>query len=235
MIRSIAILLFAFTIHLFAQSASPRMVKCRLVGFERAPGHPSHLYARSAVEGEFIKNRVSLSIDAVPVDYPVPANGALSFLEAGDEESAVVATARIPKNAKQLLLFLIPSDDAGRPIYKVLPIEESEKNTPVGGAFICNISKHNARVTMGEHKYKLPPGKSISISQPKVRNEYNMAPLSIELFGGERWVSLKDSTTRFSKRDRYFMFTYVKQNLKRPMVKIYQQSVAINTTGAEVR
>lgn len=233
MFRTIILISLTLAANLPGQGASPRIVKCRLVAFEKAAGSPTELYSRSLVKGELIKNQVSLSIDAVPVEYPVAENGKLVFLAAEDTESPVVATATLPKNASRFILLLIPSSTGGKSGYRIIPIEESAKNTPVGGAYICNISSTNARVTMGEFKYELLPGKSVSIAQPKKRDEYNMAPLSIQLSGNGKWVSVKDSTTRFSKRDRYFMFTYVKPKLNRPMVKIYQQSVAINTMPAD--
>ncbi|MEO8616835.1 MAG: hypothetical protein ABI600_16965, partial [Luteolibacter sp.] len=230
MLRSIVILGLAAATPAHAQDPAPRIVKCRLVAFEKPAESPPELFAAASSKGEFTRNTISLSIDAALVDYVVPASGKLAFRAAAAENSPVVATATIPEKADRVYLFLMPAAPGGTQLFRIIPVEESDKTTPEGGAFVCNISSHNSRVTMGEFKYELLPGKSVSVPQPTRLDEYNMAPLNIQLDGAEGWTAVKDSMTRFSKRERYFMFTYVEPKLGRPMVKIYQQVVPINTT-----
>ena len=229
MIRFISLLTLALSSFAFAQESPSRIVKCRLVAFEKADGVPTELFAATPNKGEFTRNTVSLTIDAIPVDYIVPASGKLSFLAAGSENSPVVATANIPDKASRVYLFLLPPAPGATQRFQIIPVEESEKTTPAGGAYFCNISGHNSRITMGEFKYELLPGKSVSVPQPERLDEYNMATLNIQLDGSQGWTHVKDSMTRFSKRERYFMFTYVDSKLKRPMVRIYQQVVPIET------
>ena len=209
--------------------AQTRPVACKLVCFAKVPNAPEILYTKTGKDGEFTPAPLSLSINTKPVDLFVGENGKISFLNGQAEDSAVVATATIPRNVKEAYLFMIPVAPGGTELFNVVILPQSEKTTPVGGAYFCNIAPSKVRMSVGEHKYELLPGKVVSIPQPAQRDKYNMVEMSLMMERENEWVSMKDNMTRFSSRDRYFVFTYLHPRYKRPMVKIYKQSVPVPT------
>ncbi len=200
-----------------------RHVSARLVYFEQSSGDPSDIFYNN--DGQFVKCTPSGSVGIAPVACPVDAAGKVVFTRTAALDQ-VVATANVPASISQaVFLFLRNSNPGKTAIYQILVIDEAYKTFPKGGSFICNLSPRNARVTLGEAKYLLPPGKPVHVKRPDQKDAYNMAPLQMQIQGeGDEWNNLKDTMLRFSESERYFIITYLEDG-KRPSVKIYKQVV----------
>lgn len=200
-----------------------RSVNARLVYFLQSPGDPTELYFSS--NGEAMKCSPSGNINGTPVTCPVDASGKVVFTRAAGGQ--VAATANVPASVKEAVFFFlkVPGPDKGAP-YQILVVDEALKTLPKGGSFICNLSPKNARVSLAESKYLLAPGKPVFVDRPDKKDDYNMAPLQMQIQGeGEVWKPLKDTMLRFSESERYFIVTYLEDG-RHPAVKIYKQVVS---------
>ncbi|MEO8615976.1 MAG: hypothetical protein ABI600_12610, partial [Luteolibacter sp.] len=213
-------------------SAAPRAVSCRVISFGKNPEIPAELFCPAKVAGEFNKAVPSLSVESFPVEIFVPENGEIRFTAAANAASPVIATAIIPPGAEKAYLFLLADPTPGdAKLFQIVAIEDSPQATPPGGAMIHNATLQEARVTLAKDIHPLSPGKSVSLTNPTGKDEYNMAPLKIEIQANGRWTSVKDGLTRFSPRDLYLIFTYPGPQPDKALVKIYQKSVTISTAG----
>lgn len=219
--RSAVAALLAFA----AVGAQDRTVSARLVYFEPAAGDPVELHC-AGKDNAFIKCMPGSSISAEPVSCPVDASGKVVFTRTQARDQ-IVATATIPAGVDRAILFLLRNpQSAGTKAapYRVLTVDESKSALPPGGSYVCNLTAKNARITVGEHKYQLVPGKPALIQRPDRRDAYNMATFLLEAQDADAWSPLKDTTMRFSESERYFVLVHPAG--QRAAVKIYKQVVA---------
>jgi hypothetical protein len=201
----------------------PRRVSARLVYFQESTGNPSELFFNN--NGESVKCSPSTSVSGAPVACPVDAAGKVVFTGTA-AGTPVVATANVPASISEAVFFLLKNSAPGAPpTYQILVVDESLKSLPKGGSFLCNLSPKTARVSLGEGKYMLVPGKPVYMKRPEQKDEYNMAALQVQIQAqGDEWKNLKDTMLRVSESERYFIVSYLEDG-KRPAVKIYKQPV----------
>jgi hypothetical protein len=207
-----------------------RRVNARLVYFEQSALDPTEVFYHS--NGEFVKCPPSGSVSGTPVSFPVDASGKVVFTGTA-AASPVIATASVPQSVSQAVFFLLRNPDPSAAVpYRILVADESFEALPKGGSFICNLAPNNARVSLGESKYLLPPGKPVFVKRPEEKDAYNMAALQMQIEGEpEVWKSLKDTMLRFSESERYFIVTYMRDG-RQPAVKIYKQVVREKPSAA---
>ncbi|MES2439985.1 MAG: hypothetical protein V4584_12995 [Verrucomicrobiota bacterium] len=213
----------AMTVSLASAQNEGRGVSARLVYFEQSSGDPSELFFNR--NGEFVKCSPSGSVGITPVTCPVDASGKVVFTRTGGPDQ-VVATATVPASVSEAVFFFLrnPASAKGAP-YQILVADESLKTLPKGGSFVCNLTPRTARVSLGEARYVLLPGKPVFVKRPEQKDAYNMAPLQMQIQAeGEEWKNLKDTMLRFSDNERYFIVTHMEGG-KQPTVKIYKQVV----------
>jgi hypothetical protein len=200
-----------------------RRVSARLVYFQESPGNISELFFNN--NGEFVKCSPSTSVSGTPVACPVDATGKVVFTGTA-AGTPVVATANVPASVSEALFFFLKNSAPGAaPTYQILVVDESLKSLPKGGSFLCNLAPKTARVSLGEGKYILVPGKPVFMKRPEQKDEYNMAALQVQTqVQDDEWKNLKDTMLRVSESERYFIFSYLEDG-KRPAVKIYKQVV----------
>lgn len=221
--RLLAILFALPVINSLHAQTSARTVSARVVYFDRTPEDPQELFVANGTEGGFTKIEPGQGVDGEPVTCPVDASGKVDFRKS-QSAADIVASATVPKEVHRAVLFLLksPSAAAGTNPYQVLVVDESTKTLPKGGGFICNLAGKSSRITLGELKYELPPGKSVSLKRPTTLDQYNMAPFQVQMQNGEAWSRVKDAMMRFSDTERYFILTYL-ENGTRPAVKVFKQ------------
>lgn len=208
-----------------------RIVSVRVVYFQEAKDNPADLFFASA-GGEFGKVSPAAGVAGESVKMVVDSAGQVSLLKTA-APGAPVAVAKVPGGIDDAVFFLLrnPAATSQTPSYKVLVADESVKNMPRGSSFICNIGAFVSRVSLGESKYALPPGKPAYVKQPAKRDDYNMAAFQMEAQEGDAWKPVKDTMIRFSENERYFFLIYSESGGS-PAVKIYKQFMPVGSTAA---
>lgn len=208
-----------------------RMITARVVYFQDAADNPPDLFF-SSVGGEFGKVSPSAGVGESGTKVAVDPSGQVSFLKTA-AAGAPVAVAKVPSGITEAVFFLLKSPAASgqAPSYKVLVADESLKTIPRGGSFVCNIGGSAARVSLGEVKYALPPGKPAYVKRPEKRDGYNMAAFHVESQEGDAWKPVKDTMIRFSENERYFFIIYSEAG-GAASVKIYKQFIPVGNPGA---
>lgn len=208
-----------------------RMISARVVYFQEAADNPTDLFFAS-VGGEFGKVSPSAGVGGDGTKIAVDAAGQVSFLKTAAMGNPV-AVAKVPNGVTEAVFFLLrnPAASGQSPSYKVLVADESQKTIPRGGSFVCNIAGFGARVSLGEAKYALPPGKPAYVKRPEKRDGYNMAAFHVESQEGDVWKPVKDTMIRFSENERYFFIIY-SEVAGAASVKIYKQFIPVGNPDA---
>jgi hypothetical protein len=218
LLKSVVVL---FTISI-ACGQGARSVAARIVYFQDSPENPKELFYRSDKSGEFLKVAAGSSIGDEPVPLPVTEEGKI-FLSRTGAENQVAATAVISSEVTKAILFLFRSSAPGAPpSYRVFAVDENLKNFPKGGCYLGNLTSQTVRLTLGEFKYEMLPGKTVAVKQPKT-DSYKMAPLQIRIQNAAEWSDVKDTMMRFSDSERYIIFVYSEDGT--PSAKIYKQTL----------
>ncbi|RYD30784.1 MAG: hypothetical protein EOP87_15990 [Verrucomicrobiaceae bacterium] len=199
-----------------------RTVSARVVYFQEENENPTDLFFALA-EGEYGKVSPASGVAGESARIPVDAGGQVSLLKSPGPGSPV-AVAKVPADVEDVVFFLLksPAPSTQGPSYKVLVADESAKNMPRGSSFVCNVGGFGARISLGETRYVMAPGKPAYVKRPDKRDEYNMAAFQMEAQDGAAWKPVKDTMIRFSENERYFFLIYAEAGGS-PSVKIYKQ------------
>ena len=203
---------------------SARTVNARLVYFSPSSDDPKEMYAVGPSEDESVTCQPTSSVTSDPVVCPVGGSGKVTFAKSATGNE-VLASASVPAGVTQAVFFFLKNPDStgNGARYQVLVVDESNRALPGGGSYVCNITPKSTRVTIGEFKYELTPGKSVLVNRPKT-DPYNMAPFQVQIQNDDGWAPVKDSSMRFAEVERYFMIIFPDRGV-RPTVKIYKQPV----------
>jgi len=146
----------------------------------------------------------------------------------GTPKKIVLARTKVPSSFKKVLFYFIPSTAAekkkqGGLLYRVIALGDGLKQFPMGHTRLLNLSRTPAAFSIGEHIRKLGAGKFARVPEVKKRNDWNMAPIvcKIQTTKG-RWRTISEFQTRFTKRKRMFIVSYINPNTHQPLLKIYK-------------
>ena len=225
-------ILSVFITVLPAAAEDKRFINARVVYFQDAKDNPADLFYVSD-SGEFAKTTPIGGLGVSSAKMVVNASGQVELLKSASAGSTV-AVAKVPTGVTDAVFFLLKSAGATSTgaTYQVLVADESNKNMPRGGGFICNIAPSGARALMGGVKFELPSGKTAYFKRPEKLDGYNMASFQVESQENGAWKPIKDTMLRFSENERYFFIVYREAGTD-PTVKIYKQFMPVERSTQE--
>lgn len=156
-----------------------------------------------------------------PVDCEAIGN-VIRFVTEGDAKPA--GTAKIPAGTSSAILIFVPnpaSSTGGNP-WRILVVDDSEKNFPDGGAFVANFHSGDIRFVIGEHRGALHAGDLKGYARPESRDTFNMAPVVFQFEQNGKWRIGNESALRFLPGMRYLILAYTDPLSKRPKIKTVQ-------------
>lgn len=200
-----------------------RQIQCRFLSF----GGVENPAAVIAVGEKGVEVNCPLSASQISPKVACFALGnKISFLSATDRKPLASATIPATVNSALLVFIQVPrgpeAPEASESAWKVLVIEDSPKNFPMGGAFVANFYSKDIRFIIGEHKGMLHAGGLHGYAMPEQRDSFNMAPVVFEFLQGEKWRTANESGLRFLPGMRYLIFAYVDPTSGRPKISTYQ-------------
>ncbi len=210
-------------------------LKARFVYIEKAADDPAEIYTNDAKESApAVKLPVSGEIAGEAVACPVI--GRKIALYKSDSRTELMATVEVADGAtREVVIFLVknPKPEEGG-AYLAMLAEGSLKAMPPGASFFGNLSSGTARVTLAEVPKELAAGKSIIAKRPEKRDDFNMAPVVVEVEDGGKWRKMKESMLRFAESDRYFILAYPVAG-RPPAVKVLKQTLVTEAAGKKGR
>lgn len=142
----------------------------------------------------------------------------LQFVTADDRKPAAQGT--VPAGVRNaILVFGSAGKNPGQLPWRVFIIEDSPQRFPNGGAYVANFHSQNIRFIIGGDKVMLQPAGSRGFPQPKVRDDFNMAPVIFQFQNSRNeWTTARETMLRFTPGLRYLMFAYLDPVSRRPSV-----------------
>lgn len=199
-----------------------RQIDCRLLAFGSI-GETKSAIAVSA-RGEDVSCPLSSTHLSKKVVCDAKDN-TISFLSSTDRKP--LASVAVPPGVRQALVIFVRlekpgSEAAASSGWRAFLIDDSPKNFPDGGAYMANFYSDDIRFVIGEHKGMLRAGGNHGYSMPTKRDDFNMAPVTVEFRNGEKWRIANESSLRFLPGMRYLIFAYVDPASGRPRINTYQ-------------
>ncbi len=170
-------------------------IACRVVCFARTKDKVEKLLIRVPEQSEVV-TAFPVSHISSKIEIPV-VDGKAVFYDAASKGGSPVAIASIPPEIKNALIMFFPSPSDGGPSYSTSVLDFSPKGIPEDGLVVSNVSGMDARITVGEHKIQLRPGKTVPLARPNERNEYNMARLEIQTQRNGEWRTTTQTVIKF--------------------------------------
>ena len=199
-----------------------RQIECRFLAFG-AIGETKSAIAVSA-KGEDVPCPLSSTQLSRKVVCDARGN-TISFLSSTDRKP--LASVAVPPGVRQALMVFVRLEKPGSEAaadsgWRAFLIDDSPKNFPDGGAYMANFYSNDIRFVIGEHKGMLHAGGTHGYAMPTKRDDFNMAPVTVEFRNGEKWRIANESSLRFLPGMRYLIFAYIDPVSGRPRINTYQ-------------
>ncbi|MGJ8725929.1 MAG: hypothetical protein ACSHYB_15350 [Roseibacillus sp.] len=150
---------------------------------------------------------------AIPSDSPT-----------GETSYRTIGVGKLPSGNRLAAIF-IPSGNKEMP-YRVLVIDESEQNFPMGSTMIVNLSPENTRITLGEHDKTVAPGKIQKFPIATKVNDLNQATarIYVPIEGERKWRAVSSTTWRALPNLRNLAIAYKNTRNGRTSINCYQET-----------
>lgn len=203
-------------------------VSCRFLRLDAKGADPELMHV--AKDGVQVACKVPAHRLSEAVILPVQ-DGVLEFHTADGGQLA--ASARLPGPLKSAILIWVPNagpQNGGLP-WKVVVIDDSERNFPPGGAMVANFHNGVIRAAVGEGRATLEPAAMRAFLLPERRDDFNMAPVVVQFEQDGKWRTASESMLRFLPGIRYLVFAYMDPVSKRPRISTYQDITMLAPAG----
>lgn len=205
-----------------------RPVDCRFLWFDPVTPPPAllHTLEDGAQRRAEIRER-TLS----PVVRCFTEDNSIRFMTEADRKLAAIA--HVPAGVTDAILVFFPgAATPDSPRWRVLVIDSADDNFPHGGAFVVNLSNHDIRFMIGEHRVQLRPGTSDGVERPEQRDDFNMAPTLVQFQHDGRWRTANESRARFIPNLRYLILAYVDPASGRPRISTFKDAIPAGMPAA---
>lgn len=203
-----------------AQEAKELPVQMRAVLVD--PVNPVvDLFVRGA-NGEMAK--VPLIADNLSENLvALPSNGSLVFYNIANvnpekPKEGVVGTAKLPANARRVIVVIVPGPDKNDPSYRTVVIEDTPGAFPKGESRVLSLVPVETAIEAGEHKLPLPSGKLTRIPAVRKVNDFNMAQTNFYFREGGSWVPFTERQLQYLDEFRRIFLVHVSPGAIQPSV-----------------
>jgi hypothetical protein len=181
------LLFLALAAQAFSQSMPAREVRLRLLAFDNT-SIPEHAYAHdpamasapgveAPIKGYLNHESVALRLTGNDVIFSSSA----AAHEAGRAEFQL-AKATLPNAGRDFLLIFLP---IGEQKFRVLPLDDSTKEFPLGSHRIVNLSSSSVRLMLEKKPFPLKPGQISIITDPPVQANQHSAMYAFKVAHGK--------------------------------------------------
>ncbi|MBC7979069.1 MAG: hypothetical protein H7Y36_00730 [Armatimonadetes bacterium] len=189
-----------------AGAQDQRTVDCHFLCFQRDGENTAKLSVRQK-DDQVVT--CPLPLELVSKGFPlIPNRGVIDFIK-GLDDKVPAARARIPADVKKALIVFIAAPLEKAPLrYDTFVLDFSSKGFPKDGSMVVNLYAGDIRVSIGEHRAQIKPGKTAGFERPEKRNDFNMSGVRIEFQELAMWNEVTDTTGRFPSGQQQLFFAF---------------------------
>ena len=170
--RSVYLRLLAFD----SESIPPESFAFEAVAPKPVAGVPAPI--KSYLNHEFLSLRIN-GDDLVFSKSPKP--------EDKGKADSLIAKVSLPKTSDHFLLVFLPGADH---TFRILPLDDSTKEFPLGSYRIISLSRFPVKMTLEDKAYDFKPGQSIVIANPPVQANNHTAMNAYREIDG-KWQQIR--------------------------------------------
>ncbi len=211
-----------------ASAQEPRKVSLRTLCFKRV-GDTKEVMLMTGSQNNPVPQPVPLYLSIYSDEIEANVSGEkLTFAlpETGENGETIYRTigeGKLPSGNRLAAIF-IPSGKKDVP-YRVLVLDETEQNFPLGSTIIVNLSPEDTRITLGEHEKIIKPGKVEKLPIATRVNDLNQATVRIyvPVDTQKKWRPVSSTTWRALPNLRNLAIAYQNPRTGRTSVNCYQE------------
>jgi hypothetical protein len=155
--------------------------------------------------------------------FTLPVNGSLvlynkATIDPENPAESLAASVKLPPGIKRAIVVVLPAPAGGKPAYRMLVIEDSEKAFPHGGSLALSLVGVETAIQAGEHKLPVHPGKITSVPPVRKVNEFNMAQTNFHYRHGGSWVTFTERQLQYIDACRRLFIIHATPGALQPTV-----------------
>lgn len=122
-----------------------------------------------------------------------PVNGTLALydkaaIDPKNPAASLAASVMLPPEIKRAIVVVMPAPEGGKPAYRMLLIDDSEKAFPKGESRALALLGVETAIQAGEHRLPIHPGKITRVPPVTKVNDFNMAQTNFYYKKDDAWV-----------------------------------------------
>lgn len=174
------------------------------------------------------KGGVVTPLDFRPQDlseplYILPVDGSLMLhdkatVDPANPAASLAASVKLPPDLKRAVVVVLPGPAGGKPAYRMVLIDDSEKAFPKGESRALSLIKVETAIQAGEHKLPVHPGKITAVPLVKKVDDFNMAQTNFYYKQGEAWVAFAERQLQYQEAVRRIFIIHATPGAVQPTV-----------------
>lgn len=174
------------------------------------------------------KGGVVTPLDFRPQDlseplYILPVDGSLMLhdkatIDPANPAASLAASVKLPPDLKRAVVVVLPGPAGGKPAYRMVLIDDSEKAFPKGESRALSLIKVETAIQAGEHKLPVHPGKITAVPLVKKVDDFNMAQTNFYYKQGEAWVAFAERQLQYQEAVRRIFIIHATPGAVQPTV-----------------
>jgi hypothetical protein len=155
--------------------------------------------------------------------FTLPVNGSLvlydkATIDPGNPAESLAASVKLPPGIQRAIVVVLPAPAGGKPAYRMLVIEDSDKAFPYGGSLALSLVGVETAIQAGEHRLPVHPGKIASVPPVRKVNEFNMAQTNFHYRHGGSWVTFTERQLQYVDACRRLFIIHATPGALQPTV-----------------
>ena len=153
----------------------------------------------------------------------LPVNGSLvlydkAAIDPENPAASLAASVKLPPDLKRAIVVVLPAPPGGKPAYRMLLIDDSEKAFPNGESRALSLISVETAIQAGEHKLPVHPGKITRVPPVRKVNEFNMAQTNFYYQQGGSWVAFAERQLQYLDACRRLFIIHATPGALQPTV-----------------
>lgn len=160
----------------------------------------------------------------------LPVNGTLvlydkAAIDPENPAASMAASVALPPNLKRAIVIILPGPANGKPAYRMVLLDDSEKAFPPGESRALSLINTETAIQAGEHKLPIHPGKFTAVPRVQKVNEFNMAQTNFYYQQAETWVAFAERQLQFLDVSRRIFIIHATPGALQPTVSTIVDTV----------
>lgn len=155
--------------------------------------------------------------------FMLSVNGSLvlydkATIDPQNPAASLAASIKLPPDLKRAVVVVLPATPGGKPAYRMLLIDDSEKAFPNGESRVLSLINVESAIQAGEHKLPVKPGTITAVPSVRKVDEFNMAQTNFYYQQDGAWVAFAERQLQFLDASRRIFIIHATPGAIQPTI-----------------